>query len=169
MELKFKELCPNCNGIITSKRLENGLPCEICLPRASKQMKEGFLTRVFSRNKSLVEIEDVFQKVLRTKMWALQRFWARRFLEGESFALVAPTGSGKTTMQVVLSLYAHSKMGKRCLIILPTSLLVHQVSEKLLEFKEKLGLSVEIAFYHSLLTKKKKKKSSNLKKCKMQE
>ncbi|MEM5861013.1 MAG: reverse gyrase [Candidatus Aenigmatarchaeota archaeon] len=156
MEFEYKELCPNCGNDITSKRLERGLPCEICLPDHSKEMKEGFLTELASRNKHLEEIEKIFQKILKTNMWALQRFWARRFLEGESFALIAPTGSGKTTMQVILSLYASSKMNKRCLIILPTSILVHQVSEKLKNFKESLNLQLEIAFYHSMLTKKQK-------------
>ncbi|MEM5836375.1 MAG: reverse gyrase [Candidatus Aenigmatarchaeota archaeon] len=156
MEFEYKGLCPNCNNTISSKRLEKGLPCEICLPMRSKKMKEGFLTTFVSRNKDLEEIEKIFQKVLKTNMWALQRFWTRRFLEGESFALIAPTGSGKTTMQVVLSLYASSKMKKRCLIVLPTSILVHQVSQKLINFKENLNLQTEIAFYHSMLTKKEK-------------
>jgi len=129
MEFEYKGLCPNCGNAITSERLERGLPCEICLPERSKEMREGFLTKLALRNKNLEEIEKIFQKILKTDMWALQRFWARRFLEGESFALIAPTGSGKTTMQVILSLYASSKMNKRCLIILPTSILVHQVSQ----------------------------------------
>ncbi|MCW1301055.1 MAG: reverse gyrase [Candidatus Nanoarchaeia archaeon] len=156
IELEYKNLCPNCGGRVNSKRLEQGLPCEICLPEHSREMKEGFLTSLIIRNRMLGEIEEIFKKLLRTNMWALQRFWARRFLDGESFALIAPTGSGKTTMQIILSLYASSKMGKRCLIILPTSILVHQVSEKLISFKESLNLKTEIAFYHSLLTKKEK-------------
>lgn len=156
IELEYKNLCPNCGGRIDSKRLEQGLPCETCLPKHSKEIREGFLTALILRNKMLGEIEEAFKRLLKTDMWALQRFWARRFLEGESFALIAPTGSGKTTMQIILSLYASSKMGKRCLIILPTSVLAHQVSEKLINFKESLNLQIEIAFYHSLLTKKEK-------------
>ncbi|MFH8087012.1 MAG: reverse gyrase [Candidatus Aenigmatarchaeota archaeon] len=156
MEFEYKGLCPNCGNTISSKRLEEGLPCENCLPDPSKKMKESFLATLASRNKNLDEIENFFQKILKTNMWALQRFWTRRFLEGESFALIAPTGSGKSTMQILLSLYASSKMNKRCLIILPTSILVHQVSQKLINFKETLNLQIEIAFYHNMLTKKEK-------------
>ncbi len=157
MELKFKELCPNCGKDIESERLKMGMPCQICLPTPSEKMKEGFLTKITLRNENLLEIEEIFQKVLGTKMWALQRFWAKRFLEGESFVLSAPTGTGKTTMQIILSLWACQRAKKRCLIILPTSLLAHQVSKKLVQFKEKLGLDLEVSFYHSLLTKKEKR------------
>ncbi|MEM3571134.1 MAG: reverse gyrase, partial [Candidatus Bathyarchaeia archaeon] len=156
IEIEYKNLCPNCNGTIDSIRLNEGLPCKLCLFKPLKEIKEGLLYKINLRNKSLDVIESIFQKILKTKMWALQRFWARRFLEGESFALVAPTGSGKTIMQIVLSLYASSKMKKRCLIILPTSILVHQVSERLVGFNEILGLKLQIAYYHALLTLKEK-------------
>ncbi|MBC7074227.1 DEAD/DEAH box helicase, partial [Candidatus Parcubacteria bacterium] len=157
MEFQFKELCPNCGGTIDSNRLNMGLPCEVCLPSFTEKMKEGALSKIDLRNKNLNEIEEMCQKVLKTKMWALQRFWARRFLEGESFNLTAPTGSGKTTMQIILSLYAAFRSQKRCLILLPTSLLVHQVNQKLSEFKKILGLEIETAFYHSMLSQKEKK------------
>lgn len=164
MEFEYKKLCPNCENTISSLRLEKGLPCEVCLPDSEKEIKPGFLTKLIKRNENLQEIEKMFQKILNTEMWDLQRFWVRRFLEKESFALVAPTGSGKTTMQIILSLFSASKMGKRCLIVLPTSLLVHQVVEKLIKFKSLLGLEVEVAFYHSML--KKREKETQLKKMK---
>jgi reverse gyrase len=47
------------------------------------------------------------------KPWGAQRLWARRFLRGESFAMLAPTGSGKTTATIALSLL------KKSLILLP--------------------------------------------------
>jgi len=156
IKLEYKELCPNCGGTADSLRLEEGLPCEACLPQIPGEMREGAMSKIFSLNERLMEIEDIFQRALKTKMWALQRFWAKRFLEGESFALVAPTGSGKTTMQILLSLYASSKMGKRCLLILPTSILAHQVSERMIGIKRELNLDVEVAHYHSLLSKREK-------------
>ena len=42
------------------------------------------------------DIDKLFSP-LGIKPWGAQRFWARRFLKGESFALLGPTGSGKTT------------------------------------------------------------------------
>ncbi|MEM5832091.1 MAG: reverse gyrase [Candidatus Aenigmatarchaeota archaeon] len=157
MIIEYKNLCPNCGNDISSIRLEKGLPCNICLPREDERIKEGKLKKLEERNSKVDEIEEIFQKIFNTKMWAIQRFWVRRFLDGDSFTLISPTGSGKTTIQIILSLYAVSKLKKRCLFLLPTSILVHQVVEKLNQFKEKLNLNLEIAYYHSLMTQKEKK------------
>jgi reverse gyrase len=159
MDLKivYKNLCPNCGNDISSDRLNEGLACEVCLPKGSKKLKNGPLVKIEERNKRVEEIEELFRKVVKAKMWALQRFWVRRFLEGESFALIAPTGSGKTTVQIILSLYAASFLKKRCLLLLPTSLLVNEVSEKIRRFAEELNLGVTIASYHSMLSTKEKK------------
>jgi len=159
MDLKivYKNLCPNCGGNITSERLSKGLPCEVCLPSENEILKFGPLLKIEERNKRVNEIEDLFKKAVKAKMWALQRFWTRRFLEEESFALIAPTGSGKTTMQIILSLFAANFLNKRCLIILPTSILVSEVSQRMKNIAEKLKLDVLISSYHSLLSQKEKR------------
>ncbi|MCS7093836.1 MAG: reverse gyrase [Candidatus Aenigmarchaeota archaeon] len=163
MMLEYKGLCPNCGEDISSSRLELALPCEKCLPKIRGKMKEGKLTMIKNRNRIVEEIEKLFEKALKVKMWALQKFWVRRFLDGESFCLISPTGSGKTTVQIFLSLYSAEKMGKRCLILLPTSVLVHQVSEKMKNLKEKLGFNnTLISCYHSLLSEKEKEDQLNL-------
>ncbi len=159
MELKivYKNLCPNCGNSITSERLEKGLPCNVCLPNENEKLKSGPMLMVEERNKMVEEIERLFERAIKAKMWALQRFWVKRFLENESFALIAPTGSGKTTMQIILCLYAAKFLRKRCLVILPTSLLVSEVSERMKKFAEELNLNVVIASYHSMLSSKEKK------------
>jgi reverse gyrase len=159
MELKivYKNLCPNCGNDITSERLDKGLPCEICLTKENYKLKFGPLLKFEERNRKVEEIEELFRKVIKAKMWALQRFWVRRFLENESFALIAPTGSGKTTIQIILCLYAARFLKKRCLVILPTSLLVSEVSEKMKKFAEELKINVVIASYHSMLSSKEKR------------
>jgi len=86
---------------------------------------------VNKRNEKVEEIDKLFESAVKARMWALQRFWVRRFLENESFALIAPTGSGKTTIQIILCLYAARFLKKRCLVLLPTSLLVSEVSERM--------------------------------------
>jgi len=161
MELKlvYKNLCPNCGNTITSERLAKGLPCEVCLPNENEKIKFGPLFEIEKRNKRVEEIDNLFEKAVKARMWALQRFWVRRFLEGESFALIAPTGSGKTTVQIILTLYAAKFLKKRCLIILPTSLLVNEVSEKMRKFAEVLGIDATIVSYHSMLTAKEKKEA----------
>ncbi|MGC9059010.1 MAG: reverse gyrase [Candidatus Aenigmatarchaeota archaeon] len=157
IKLEYKDLCPNCGNRIDSERLELGLPCKVCLPDINQEITFGRLYELKKKRLLIDEIDKAFEKILKTKMWALQRFWVRRFLEEESFTLIAPTGSGKTTMQVFLSIYSAWKMKKRCLILLPTSILVHQVSQKLNQFKEVLNANLEIAYYHSLLKGKEKK------------
>ncbi len=159
MELKlvYKNLCPNCGGNISSERLSKGLPCENCLPNEKGKLKFGPLLEVEERNKRIEEIEELFKKVVKAKMWALQKFWVRRFLKGESFTLIAPTGSGKTTIQIILCLFSAKFLKKRCLIILPTSILVSEVSKRMKDFSEKLNFNLTISSYHSLLSQKEKK------------
>jgi len=159
MELKivYKNLCPNCGNSITSERLAKGLACYSCQPTENNKIKSGPLLDIEIRNKRVDEIDEIFEKAVKARMWALQRFWTRRFLENESFALIAPTGSGKTTMQIILCLYASSFLKKRCLVILPTSLLVSEVTERMKKFAEELKLNVVIASYHSMLSNKQKK------------
>jgi reverse gyrase len=157
LNLIYKNLCPNCGNNITSERLAKGLPCEVCLPNENDKIKFGPLFEIEKRNKRVEEIDGFFEKVIKAKMWALQRFWVRRFLENESFALIAPTGSGKTTIQIILCLYAARFLRKRCLVILPTSLLVSEVSERMKKFAEELKINVVIASYHSMLSNKEKK------------
>ena len=155
----FKGLCPNCGSDITSERLEKSLPCEKCLPNPELKYPviKGFLVKVWDVEEHVNEINKLFVKAIGSKMWGLQRLWARRFLNGESFAMVAPTGSGKTTAQIIFGLYASANYGKRVLILLPTSLLVHQVQNKVIEIRSKLELdSVKVAAYHSLLSEKQK-------------
>jgi reverse gyrase len=158
MDLKivYKNLCPNCGNNIGSERLVKGLPCELCLPDENEKLRFGPLLGIEERKRRVEEVEELFRRVVRTKMWALQRFWVRRFLERESFALIAPTGSGKTTTQIILSLYSAKFLKRRCLIILPTSLLVNEVAEKLNRYAKELNLDVVVASYHSMLSKREK-------------
>ena len=155
----FRDLCPNCGGPISSERLELGLPCEKCLPRLEDKFPRirGELAKVWEIEKGVREIDELFIRAIGSRMWGLQRLWARRFLNKESFAMVAPTGSGKTTMQIILSLYAADR-GQRILIMLPTSLLAHQVHQKVLELRSKLGYNdALVSAYHSLLTDRQKR------------
>jgi len=158
MDLKiiYKNLCPNCNGNIDSQRLSEGLACENCLPNKNEKLKFGPWLRIEERNRRVEEIDELFKKVVKTRMWALQRFWVRRFLDGESFALLAPTGSGKTTTQIILCLYAAKFLKRKTLIILPTSLLVNEVTDIMKKFLKELNLDTQIATYHSMLSQKQK-------------
>lgn len=67
-------------------------------------------------------------------LWSVQKMWVKRVLAGESFALIAPTGVGKSTLLQVYSLYVASR-GKPVLYVVPTKYLAEQTLRVLREFK----------------------------------
>ncbi|MEZ0289693.1 MAG: reverse gyrase [Sulfolobales archaeon] len=157
----YKALCPNC-GVedIDSERLERGLACSKCMPREGFLARDGMMKKLLEREKEIESVNEIFLKFVKAPMWGLQRLWARRFLGGESFAMIAPTGSGKTTTQIVLAVYAATKLEKRVLILLPTSLLAYQVYQRLAELLELLGYKdLVISSYHSYLKASEKKEN----------
>ncbi|MEM4484735.1 MAG: reverse gyrase [Sulfolobales archaeon] len=161
LKVVFKHLCPNCGREdISSERLDKGLACEKCMPVDSALVREGLMKAVKERDKEVEYIDSIFREFIKAPMWGLQRFWVRRFIENESFAMIAPTGSGKTTTQIILSIYAATKLGKRVLILLPTSVLAYQVQRKILELVKLMNLEDSIvAGYHSYLRESEKKEN----------
>ncbi len=165
----YRNACPNCGGTITSDRLLLGLPCHRCLPdeylyriktpldliqllkELGKLQKLAVLERFQEEYR---EFEKLFEQAVRSKMWGAQRLWARRLIKGKSFAIIAPTGSGKTTFGIVAAIYTALKKGK-VLFVLPTSVLADQVYKKTLSFVERLNLKdrVRVVTYNTLLSK----------------
>jgi len=84
-----------------------------------------------------------FFKVIVGEPRAIQRFWARRILRGESFAAVAPTGIGKTTFGLSIALFLALKE-KKSYVILPTTILVKQSVEVIRKFCERLNLDFSL-------------------------
>ena len=173
----FKGVCPNCDGEISDLRLSMGAPCNLCLPVEDEKLIQDFKKEdLISFKKNIlsflkkfetlknyekrlfldVEVEkldDLFFKAFHSRLWSAQRTWARRLLSGKSFTIIAPTGMGKTVFGMFISTFL-AKKGLKCYILLPTTLLVNQVSKKLLDLLENLGLNIPVATYHSMLTKK---------------
>ncbi len=126
----YKNTCPNCNSDISDLRLRKGLPCSKCY-----RFRDHYCKHVESLKKlrSYCEFKDELENFIsffKSKIaepWSLQIAWAKRVLLGRSFALLAPTGVGKTTFGIVVAQYLK---GKRYLI-LPSRLLVEQIAEKL--------------------------------------
>jgi len=158
----FKRLCPICGGEISAERLKAGMPCARCLHanpgtvlKSVPSSKWGQLVLI---KREVEKLDNFFRKSIGSRMWSAQKLWAKRVFLNKSFAIIAPTGSGKTVFGVILSLYLASK-GKKVLFVLPTSILVEQVSEKAETFKNKIGLEhITLAYYHSFLSKKNKEK-----------
>ena len=140
----YKGLCPNCGGTISSVRLFNGLVCESCLSQEVKSedlcsyLKTGNFTKVCNLWEKVEKFKDIFKEFVGDEPYSIQQSWAVRYLNNRSFALLAPTGIGKTTFGLALALYTLSLSGKVYLIF-PTELLVSQAYERLKDLvKEKI-------------------------------
>ncbi len=138
--------CPNCGDIISDQRLAKGLPCPLCLPEEKELPKfKRLLNELKALNtlkdlKIYLEVEErvnrfqkIFKEIFQNSPSSLQINWAKRFFLGESFAILAPTGTGKTTFGLLACLLTRG----RALVILPTKMLVTQALEKLINFRDK--------------------------------
>ncbi|MEM3712584.1 MAG: reverse gyrase [Thermoproteota archaeon] len=127
------KMCPNCGGDIDSARLERGLPCRRCLPDENSGLDEiavGRLGEMMKIRRLEEEWSRFFKEFIGSPAWSLQVSWARKVLLKRSFALIAPTGIGKTSFGICMAAFLASK-GKKSYIIVPTRILVEQVKEKL--------------------------------------
>ncbi|MFN4196857.1 MAG: reverse gyrase [Caldimicrobium sp.] len=141
--------CPNCGGIISDERLAKGLPCEACLEDLSFLEKEVGLERIgkhlqqkgkLKDLKPFLEVEEklknfkkFFQENFGVLPSSLQLSWAKRFFLGESFAIIAPTGTGKTTFGLLACLLEPGKT----LILVPTKILVKHLYDRIREIQAK--------------------------------
>ncbi len=146
MKVVFENLCPNCKGEITDVELSHSLPCKECYPSAPSSPFPDLVLEVgryleergklldyeelYRVEKELRKFDKLFESFLGDKPWSAQRTWAKRVIRGKSFAITAPTGLGKTTFAMVISKYI-AERGGRAYIVLPTSVLVKQVGERL--------------------------------------
>ncbi len=156
---KYDRMCPNCGKIITSERLEDGFVCEncskkilneICKIKNLKNLKE------FCDLKKEIKDFENFCKEKGYGLLSIQKSWAKRVFKKHSFSIVAPTGIGKSTFGIFITSYLASK-GKKCYIILPSSLLVKQVYEKINDLLR--YSNVNIVCYHSEMSNKEKKET----------
>ena len=154
----FESLCPNCGGEISSERLSKGLPCERCLPeevereKVCQVLQGGEFKNFCDLNEKVHSWEEFFKEKVGSSPWSLQKSWARKVFLSRSFAMLAPTGVGKTTFGLSMASYL-AQQGERSYIILPTQLLVEQVAERIKRF----GVKEEDLIVWGKLSDKKKK------------
>jgi reverse gyrase len=160
----FKNICPNCHSDIESLRLDKGLTCKNCMEDDSvsnvcKYLAEKNTLKAledYCRLKNeLKELEDVAERC-GFKLLSIQRMWAKRVLKNKSFSIVAPTGVGKSVFGMITSIYFATK-NKKSYIILPTTLLVKQTYEKIINMANKAGIGVNVVAYHSELSSEEKR------------
>ncbi|MEM0052482.1 MAG: reverse gyrase [Sulfolobales archaeon] len=139
--LVYSGLCPNCGGEIDEFRMRLGLLCKDCIPNTDLNssysrsfIKEQLLNSqrigkylsFLSVEEELEEFDKFFNNVCGKRLWSIQRSWARRMLSNESFALIAPTGVGKTTLLLIYSLY-RAVNGGSVLYVVPTRELMNHI------------------------------------------
>ncbi len=149
--LVIEKGCPNCEGSVGDERLSKGLPCPNCLTKPDsyicQQLKrEGTLRGLkpfCDAYDKLKAFEEFFTRAVGTPPWSLQRTWAKRVLFNQSFAVVAPTGVGKTTFGLVMALFLEGKS----LLVFPTKVLAQQAGEKLRELARSSNRAKRILVY----------------------
>ncbi|MEM5874558.1 MAG: reverse gyrase [Candidatus Aenigmatarchaeota archaeon] len=145
----FYSGCLNCNGEITDEELIATGKCSKCLN------KETYFEKI---KKEFNELENFFSKILGYKPTKIQKSWLSKFSKGKSFALIAPTGCGKTTFGILVSIF-YALNNKKSYIILPTSVLVNHVYEKTIDILKRNNIDVKVACYSSQLSEKAKKEN----------
>ncbi|MCS7108090.1 MAG: reverse gyrase [Sulfolobales archaeon] len=155
--LMYSGLCPNCGGDIDEGRMMLGLPCSNCLTpndllgmeslskhlireRLLNASRLGKYLSFLDVESELEEFNEFFKGVSGKELWSIQRSWARRMLSNDSFALIAPTGVGKTTLLLIYSLYRAYNGGK-VLYVVPTRELMNQV-HRLLSNYNRFGIKL---------------------------
>ncbi|BDG27561.1 reverse gyrase (plasmid) [Thermus thermophilus] len=127
---RYAAYCPNCGGEVESERLAAGLACARCQPDPAKPPLPGALARFFAQEEALADWARFFAAHVGAPPWPLQRAWAARVVQGRSFAMLAPTGIGKTTFGLLTALWL-AREGRRSYLVFPTRLLVAQAAERL--------------------------------------
>ncbi|MEM2084170.1 MAG: reverse gyrase, partial [Nitrososphaerota archaeon] len=166
----YKGLCPNCESDINDIELLSKGICNNCLPISIEDEKIVYLKlkeiEKIGEYAKLLEVKyeienffSFFKNLIGSKPWALQEVWAKRVLLGRSFSIVAPTGMGKTIFGLIMALYFSLK-GKKCYIIVPSSLLVKHLLDKISIFIEKINFNKNnIIGYYSGMPKKEAKEA----------
>ncbi len=165
--------CPNCGGIEDDWRLSLGLPCHDCLPNVPEKPEKLGVAEIYrllreykkldryadlyKLQKRLEKLEEFFHKATGSRFWSAQRTWAKRVLKNRSFAIIAPTGVGKTSFGIITALYFAIAEHKKSYIVLPTTPLVLQVESRLNAYNDKLGGKARIIAIHARLSSKEKR------------
>ncbi|MEM2223857.1 MAG: reverse gyrase [Acidilobaceae archaeon] len=172
----YRGSCPNCGGSISSDRLEMGLPCDKCLPRLPDGSilkedifhileKSGSLKNyryVYELESEAREFIKFFEKTLGSPPWGAQRTWIKRLVRGDSFSIVAPTGTGKTTFGIVAALYLACVKKAKSYILVPTTTLVAQIVEKANTLAKNIGCTPIVVGFHSKMKRSERENALNM-------
>ncbi len=166
--LVYGNACPNCGGYISDRRLKLGAPCTSCLATLPSKLEPNEIRRALKEAGTLRsfreyyrvfkifnELAQFFKKCVGNDPWSIQNLWLRRIAKESSFAMIAPTGVGKTTFGLVVALYLAMK-GQKSYIVVPTTTLAMQAEKKLEELASRADIIAHPLVIHSKLKKKEK-------------
>lgn len=177
----FNYQCPNCGKDIDNIRLSLKAPCRRDLKVDDNILKEWYekleleeyikkvykelererkvekYKEIYEITKKVKEFNEFFKLAIGSKPWSAQLTWFIRAIRNISFSITAPTGMGKTTFGIVLSIY-FAKNGLKSYIVLPTRVLVEQCLERANKYLENLGIKdIEVLAYTKHSNKIKRK------------
>jgi len=172
----YRRSCPNCGRSVSEARLNLGLPCERCIPRAFESsvslediykalLENGTLNmfkEVYVLEEEARNLAQFFEKTLGYPPWGAQRTWIKRFVRGDSFTIIAPTGVGKTTFGIIVALYLACVRGEKSYVVVPTTTLVIQAEEKAKSLSLNVGCTPRIIAVHGKMKKAEKERALEL-------
>ncbi len=123
--------------------------CQRCMPEIGEPcevLESGEYLRFCHISEEERQFAAFFEEKNGFTLRQIQRSWAKRFFLGHSFALLAPTGVGKSTFGLSLAAF----LQRKSYLLFPTQLLVNQAVQRLRQ------MGVEPLFYDAHLPKKQK-------------
>ena len=149
--IRYLKICPIDKNEADIKEIWDYKLCSKDFSRLGKKfddlIKEKDCSRLYL-SKYICEIEKqieefaiFFKKITNHTPFSLQIYWIKRFLKKESFSIVAPTGFGKSTFGIILSLFLATK-NKRIYYLIPTKILLKEVEQKFLSYKKDLDINI---------------------------
>ncbi len=135
-KILYDLLCPVCGSAAENTEILEKGACNKHELSYSELLKKH-LCQTIPATHDICELEvrlDHFIKfakdALKAEPFRLLKYWVKRALNHESFAILAPTGLGKTTFGILYSLFTIRKT----YYIVPTRVLVKQVAERLTKY-----------------------------------
>ncbi len=152
MIVAYRHGCPVCGGYITNDELVIGRCGRCSYSLGSGDVGEQLL-QILAK-----EVEDFgsfFTLATGFKPLPIQIYWIKRLFFGDSFALIAPTGIGKSTLLAIYALYRAYFYGNKVYIVTPTREIAKQFYGKICDYVKNMlqyGYDVsriKIVFYDS--------------------
>ncbi len=134
---KYIAFCPSCGRNITDYEINNYKKCVKCYHENNESQ---FLKVLTTLNKEIKNFSRFAFEKFNIDLTAIQINWAKKFFLNQSYSIIFPSGTGKTTFGIILSSYLWLEHKKHSYIILPSQQLLEQTAHKLLSIFPDINL-----------------------------